>query len=237
MSLTVTECGEWIKLTLGNYPPSPLSIATVCNQAGRHLCGMFKWRWLEGRQTTLDTVANQEYVSLPDDFAEAVSLQIDGRPGAVNWVTRDEMGELRSASSPGSTTGVKSVCISTVAQSGSTPPTQVLEISPVETSATSGYFLLSYRAGWTEVADSDEYIPIPTWMETLYIALLQAFARGFLREEQGTVGQRLMEIRAGDVYRQAVRDDRSKQTNWGRIRGGIGDEVRVDKIITTITGP
>ena len=236
MALTVTQCADWIKLTLGNNPGAPLSTLEIVNQAGRHLVTMRAWKWLEGRTATLDTVAAQDYADLPADFGEPIALEVADRSYSVTWVTRQRLDCLRAAGNESGS--IFSVFVSTRAADEETPPTPVLELSPPAPTTTVGYFNLSYRATWADLTSDQDYVPISPICDTLYKRLLQVFARGYTREEQGSLDQRLVEIATGPVFRNAIRDDRRKQTDYGRIRGAISEySTEPFRLPTTITGP
>lgn len=237
MTILVADCDSWIHTTLGGPLPARIPLLTLVNQAGRHLCGMTAWRWLESRSTTLGVTAAQNYCTLPDDYGSAISVDVDGRPGSTYWVTRGDMDILRAATNPSSDTSLYAVCVAYVSATTTDAPTPVLELSPTPQTTDADYFIFTYRAQWADLDEDDERVPVPSFCETLFITVLQAFARGFLREEQGSLGARLAEIRAGEVFKQALRDDRTKQASWGVIRGAIQEDRGYDSILTTTTGP
>jgi hypothetical protein len=240
MALTVTQCADWIRLTLGGTPGAVLPTLQLVNMAGRHLCRMTAWRWLEGESVLLDVVADQEWIALPENFSRAISLQtVDGN-AAINWITRAELDNHRQSITQATDTGLMSAVVVTVAGSGETPPTARLEIHPPRASSATGFLRLTYKAKWADLTGDSNYVPIPDWCEDLYVLILQAYARGFMREEQGTVDIRLSALKSGTIFRDAIREDRTKQTEWGRIKGAIPDwgaRAGPWAIPTTTTGP
>lgn len=239
MALTVTQCAEWIRLTLGGTPGGITSTLQLVNMAGRALTRMTAWRWLEGAEVDLDVVADQGYVVLPANFSKPISLVQASARGEIEWITREEMVARRQRLAPRtSDTGCVYVAVSTAAGSGSTPPTARLEIDPPRATSATAYFKLVYKAKWIDLSDESDYVQVPDWCEDLYIAILQAYARGFLREEDGTFDLRMAALRGGQTFKDAIREDKSKQTSWGPIRGSIADwSVRTGLILTTTTGP
>jgi hypothetical protein len=223
MALTLTQCADWIELTLGGVPSTP-SVMTLVNMSGRYLVSMTGWRYLEGVEALLDTVLDQDYITLPSDFSEMKSMvptDITGTP--VVWVTRTDMNILRQQTITGSY-GVTSAVLETVAARGATPPTPRIAISPAAASTATGAYRIIYRAGWADVTSDSGYIPIEPWADTLFKLILQTHARGFMREEQGILDERLALISSpkSPVFRAALRSDRRKQTDYGNIVGAIG---------------
>lgn len=74
--LTAEEAQEHIKHTLGGATPSDeLSMMDLVNQAGRHLCRMHPWRWLERRFAELDSEKNVGGIRLPQDVQSILAVR------------------------------------------------------------------------------------------------------------------------------------------------------------------
>ena len=223
MALTVQQCAGWIGLTLGGIPDPVLSTLQLVNMAGRHLVGMTSWRFLEGVEATLDTVAAQTYIALPANFSSMVSIEAADGAERIEWTTREGMNALRTDQSASGGGGLTYAVVETVAASGTTPPTPRLAIFPPSAAT----YRIVYRAGWADMTGDGDHLPFQVQeIETLYILILQAHARALQREEQGTLSMRLAEIqgepnRPGPVYRAALTADRRKQRDHGQIRGAI----------------
>jgi hypothetical protein len=225
MTLDVAQCAQWIDLALGGKPHPVLSTLQLANMAGKHLVSMTRWRYLENETTTLDTVASQAWLDLPANFAQEKSLvPVNGLTvDTVQWVTRDvfNASQAQQATSDGFTL----VTVETVAGDEETPPTPRIAIYPAPASSVTGAYSLVYRAGWANVTDADNYIQVPdNAIQTLYIAVLQAFARGMQRHEKASLSLNLSELsdpRKSDLFKNALKDDRSTKTSHGRIVGAI----------------
>lgn len=221
MALTVLQCADWIRLTLGGKPDAVLPTLQLVNMTGKHLVSMTSWRYLEGVALDLDTVASQEYIDLPTNFAAPISIESVSSANPIVWTTREALNVMRSTSSVTSTNGYTWVAVETVAASGSTPPTTRLAIYPTPADTATGVYHLVYRAGWANLTSESDFIPIPVWAETLFVQVLKSFARGLQREEEGSADDRLAAIQQGIIFRNAMREDRTKQTDHGQIRGAI----------------
>lgn len=220
MALTVTTCKPWIRLSLGGALPGDFPLLVACNMAGRFLCQMTAWRFLENAETLLSTVISTNYIVLPANFGQVISLRGTTDNADVEWVGREQMNDLRAGTSSG-TDGFVYAVIETAAQSGITPPTKRLAIHPTPTASTSNLYRLVYRAEWAELTADEDEIPLPYFVETLYLRILQEHAEGFVRKEQGSLEQRLAAIAAGPVFRAAMARDKTAQPDIGRIVGAI----------------
>jgi hypothetical protein len=224
MTLIVSQCAEWIDLALGGKPHPVLSTIQLTNMAGKHLVSMTRWRYLESETALLDTVASQEYIDLPTNYSESKSLMpvSSASVNPVQWVTRDVFNEAKSQAL--TTAGYMYATVETVAGDEDTPPTPRLAVYPAPASTVTGAYSLVYRAGWTSVTDQQDYIQVPdNAIQTLFIAVLQTYARGLQRHERATLTQNLLELSdpRSPLFRNALKEDRSKQTSHGRIVGAI----------------
>lgn len=236
---TVTNASDLIQLYLGGQPSLLTSVLQIVNLAGQHMVGMRRWKYLEGVEVFVGTVAGQEYLSLPANFSEAVSMVSANDGIRVVWTTRDRINEYRSSSVASADASCFYVALSTLASSTNTPPTPRLETWPTPASTNASRFRLVYRAGWADLSTDSQYVPIPEWSRALFMELLEAFAKGMHRAEQGSLGDRLSAVQASPTYQAAIREDESKQTNYGMITGAIpytGDE-RYYRRFWRATGP
>lgn len=83
-----------------------------------------------------------------------------------------------------------------------------------------------YRRGWQACESDNALIPIPDWMETLYINLVRAFARGYERESEAGFDARVAAIKQGPVYAAAQLRDKEMVQHLGPMRGGAVTNVR-----------
>jgi len=86
--------------------------------------------------------------------------------------------------------------------------------------------MVYYRAGWGEIESDGQLIPIPDWIESLYLQIVRAFARGYERESEAAVDQRLMLIAQGSLVAAAKLRDKEMMPNIGPMRGGAAQTTR-----------
>lgn len=238
MGFTVTNCADFVRQELGNLPGGPLSIIELVNMAGSHFCGMSKWRFLQRKSTSLDTVAGQTYVVPPADFGGLIALA--GSGSNLLYVESDyaTIVAARQSSMVGGSPYLYAIQDTT--PSGSTPAVRHIELFPTPVASTTGAMALVYRAIWANVTDDADYIPYPDYVKTLFIRILRAHASGFVRGEQGSLSLRLAELSSSPEFVAAVRQDRAMQTDIGEIVGSL-PQYSIDRgrqiFSGVITGP
>jgi hypothetical protein len=108
-------------------------------------------------------------------------------------------------------------------------PQARIELSSDPTADKEDALTVYYRAGWTHLNQDDDYVAVPEWLETLYLQLVRAHARGYNREDSASLSQRVAEIMAGPHYKAASDIDDQTQPEFGMVRGGaIGYQSRSD---------
>jgi len=159
-------------------------------------------------------------VALPSDFGNILELTSgDGLQNYVQLTTMDEIARLRSDTVSTSGTLYRAAISYGQALAGGAPVPR-LELWPQPPSADPNGILLNYRAGWVEPTSDSVQFNLPRYVESLYIALLRAFARGYEEEDEGTLSQRLAEIEFGAVMAGAKRRDGGVQRSYGAMSGG-----------------
>ena len=117
------------------------------------------------------------------------------------------------------------VCINFLPDSNGVPQ-PILEVHPTPQATTSGALTMFYRETWTDLANSDQtYIPVPPWMESLYIQAVRATAWGYQDE---TMGARMASIMQGPEWLAAVTYDRKLQWSHGPLKNGALETANVD---------
>jgi hypothetical protein len=101
-----------------------------------------------------------------------------------------------------------------------------LDLWPTPSQDEPDRLMVYYRRGWASLDRDGQLVPIPDWMETLYITLVRAFARGYERESEAGIEARVAQIKAGPVYAAAMLRDKEIQATMGPIRGGAATGVR-----------
>lgn len=203
----------------------------VLNEAGQILYNLRDWNFLVHVGQLLDGVQGQSWIALPTDFGQIVTLQYtNGLTASVVLSTLDQIDVYRSQliTIPSYTLYT---AISWVA--GATTGTIVprLEVFPSPPVTQAGLLTMTYRPRWIipPAADDQTSIPIPTWFEALYRAMVRAVASGYQR---GDMEARIADVQAGVHFLAASRQDGAQQREFGQLRNGsmsmgvAGDDVQ-----------
>lgn len=218
--LTLQGAMQHIKHALGGSLIEDIDPITFVNEAGQKLVSMHGWNWMRRPQFTLGQIASQEYISLPPDFGEVITIEYStGLTSRIMQTSFEIISKYRSLSfaSPGYLMYVAVVSRPDV----DGIPVPVLDVYPTPTTTDPAIAKLYYRARWTDLVSSDQAkIPIPNWMEPLYIQILRAVAKGYQADDVATMSQRLTDVIGGPDWLAAIRSDSNEQTNLGPMRGG-----------------
>lgn len=224
MTLTVLDAQAHIEHALGG-PLVGISNRRVLDEAGRKLYGLNDWNFLKRRSTTLTLTSGQPYIELASDFGEIVTIEYtSGSSNRVMQTTLSEIARYRSvlAAIPGY---ILFVCVNFLPDANGVPQ-PILEVHPVPQQTTAAALTMFYRARWVDLASSDAtYIPVPTWMESLYIQVVRATAWGYQDE---TMGARLAAVMQGPEWLAAVQYDRKLQWSHGPLKNGALETANVD---------
>jgi hypothetical protein len=177
-------------------------------------------------------------IDLPDDVRDIIAIQgSNSLEQHITLTSKKEVLEVRERSEPNNVHWYAAI-----SYVGS-PPTPILEIAPGAGANETGAFRLFYRSRWAHMTADDTQIDVPTFVEALFVQIVRAFARGYEREDAGSLDARLTEIERGPVFRSAKRSDGNIQPNFGKLRGG-GPTVWRKRLqgdwhetVTRISGP
>ncbi len=157
-------------------------------------------------------------IDLPDDTREIIAIQGTGTGSRSFHVTLTSLAEvLRVREDSGPNDAHWYAAVSYVG----TPPTPVLEIAPGSGTNVTGGLRMFYRARWARLSTDSTAAAVPEFVEALLVQIVRAFARGYVREDQGSLDMRLAEIHAGPIFRAAVRSDGMLQGYNGVLKNGI----------------
>jgi hypothetical protein len=224
MALTLAGLRTVITHALGGGDPAVIvtDVTTtkdqIVNEAGRFLCTMHQWKFLERPPTSLDFTAATAYVPLPSDFMELIAYSYSSAlTSAFQLTTFQSLAMLRAANL--NATAVYYGCIVQPTQVNTTtaPPIARLELYPTPASTITAALNVWYRAGWTEFAGGGAttvIANIPTWAETLLITLIRAFARGY---EEDRLEELVSEVAGGPVFQMAKDRDGLIQPDYGQL--------------------
>lgn len=221
------------------------SAIALANDAGRWMVDARRWKWASGARATLGVVASQSYITLPSDFAEFVGppQQTDSFTGGFEWVSMETLVQLTTdAPSANSSYLYGALAYDT---SGSGAPVARIELHPTPDTTNASAFTCFYNRAWfpfPSPADSTA-AKIPEYMEGVYTAALEAYARGWedstARGNMPGIRQRyLAEVVAGPEWDAACRIDQRQQPSYGVIKNGLlGSRSRLWDQVSSVSGP
>lgn len=212
MALTLSRCYAHIQHALhGRNPSAQIAPLEIVNVAGKHVCNMLDWAWLERPATDLDFVAGQSYVTLPSDFGKVIDIRTQAITSAFQMVSLADFNE-RSTYDIASTLDTYGAIVysSGVAR---------LEVFPEPTSSATAALRLFYKGAWVDADDDTDDLTtqFPPFMEPLFLEAVRAFAVGWEEDGLDVMLERLMRGRA---FADAAQADQGVQGEYGRITGG-----------------
>lgn len=226
--MNVSDLLDHLRQVLGRDLSPRIDKYAVINHAGQLLVSCRAWNWALRPPAELQSVGGRTYLLPPADFTELLDIKIKSSvSGCMRPCPLSEITDLRSITSVNVDTGFFYRYAVASAQNDTTDggsPRWRIELWPTPQSA--GTFLLTYRGGWTQLAgssakntdsDSDE-IPIPFYVEGLYLEILNAVALGRMRPESGSTSKLLAEVLLGPVAAIAFQMDLGAQRNMGKAR-------------------
>jgi hypothetical protein len=216
MTLLVSRCESAILHALGMtaLPPETSALEYI-HAAGHWLCS-FPWTWQE-RIGTLGVTASEAYVALTAGTVEVHRVQYQHR-----WLSPVSAGALLDMRA-GTVVSTYPSCYAVLYdQTAAGVLTPRLELYPTPAATDATALKVYYRAGWAgPLADADgARIPIPAYLEAVYLEALIAFAMGREERDVADVGTRVAMVEAGPLFSAALRQDAALQTNHGPLRGG-----------------
>ena len=145
--------------------------------------------------------------------------------GAVVSLTHARPGTRGNSMTVVATGGTMTVALTDTGIDGG-PLRPRLELWPTPSQDELDRLMVYYRGGWQSVDSDNALVPIPDWVETLYLTLVRAFARGYERESEASIESRIQEVKAGPVYAAAQLRDKEMMAHIGPMRGGAASGVR-----------
>jgi hypothetical protein len=100
------------------------------------------------------------------------------------------------------------------------PPLPRLDIWPEPGTSEAVGLRVYYRSGWMRVTGDNVMLRLPEWLESLYLQVVRAFARGYERESDAGADQRIASIAQGPLMAAAKLRDSEMLPNIGPIQGG-----------------
>lgn len=179
-----------------------------------------EWSWVGGAVATqaqrivdlINSVGEFTFTAkLDPDFSDRVLIEAEfNGPQDADYISCTATG------------GNLSVLKTTPGRAGGAPSPR-LEIWPTPNESREDVFLAHYRAGWDQVRSDNDVITIPTWLESLYLAVVRAVALGYERDGEADVNTRLFPLRQGALFRAARERDGMTQPYYGRMENGAAE--------------
>lgn len=210
MALTLANLRLIVDHALGGGAPATIITDAngtrdhYVNSAGRHLCGMHRWSFLQRAPTTLNFTASTEYVALPSDFGELDSITYNSAVQSFTMTSMEHILEMRSTGATLYNGYFGSVVWPTQANTTSEPGVPRIELYPTPAENVTAALRISYRAGWTELTNSASYANVPKRLEPLLESLVRAYAQG---REEDRLEELLGAVAAGWQFRHLVETD------------------------------
>lgn len=204
----------------GNVP-SGVSKLRLVNEAGSHLVQMHRWWFLERPPATIALVDGQVEYTLASDYGEWVASEAtNSLVNSLSLVSPQHLINLETNQIEVTQWGYYGAIFYKQTVAGRAP-VPVLRVWPTPSTDQADSFTYVYRAKWVDMdEDSNQYAQIPPFAETLYLQILGAFAQGYVKENEGSLDERLELIRRGPVFRSAVITDGQQQHTLGPLVNG-----------------
>lgn len=223
MTLTVAQATAHIEHRLAGKAGDPYSGTWLVNNTGLWLTAAHPWRWLKSKTATLDTVAGQDYITLPSDVRSVVEIQpTDGRTRFFTLTTEDQLLKFRTE---GTSSNLHTWGAVTHKAATDGAPSLVLDIWPTPTESSSDFYRVTYQRGWTRVTTDSDYVDIPEWMEPLFVAAVREMAVGLEEEDSAGVPSyaRLEAFAQSGFFKRFAAQDGGVSSQLGTIRGGAAE--------------
>lgn len=201
-------------------PATGSSWDDVVNDALQYLANLSQWHWRE-QALSLDTVADQNYIDLPDDFGEMVTIHRASpwRDAVPVSLARIQQYRAANIAQDLGIIGYLYAIVGHTQETTADHTTYRLELFPTPTLDETGALTGTYRRIVTKlVSDSDvPNIPGGPFMVALKL-LCSAFAKSTEDEQEGPEWARF-----NAMLPDLMRADGGVMSNLGYIDGGIED--------------
>lgn len=208
--------------------PEAWSIVDIANDAGEWLVGLRPWNWLAAAPASLDIVAGQSFLTLPDDFGRFIALRSQGTSAHV--VKMGSMEEVVIARGNGSATAgtfIGAMLMTRPSLAGPKPVSRI-ELGPIPSSTSTAALLLAYTSCWPTISQSGDHVIVPSWLMAAYVRACACFFGGYEREGEGSLEERLDRLLASSVMQSAFEYDDSLEQDLGRIRHGAAEMLTLE---------
>lgn len=188
------------------------------NRGGRAFCSAHPWPWLADLPATISGTENREYIDLPLDFGEMLSITCPDRNWSPRPATLVEVSRLREAAQGSGDTITTWALGWRTEKKSDARPRQVIEVHPTPTTDGDPELTLRYVGTWRELDESNpDAVPnVPAQGEQ---ALLDCCVQLALHFEDSPE-QPSPDVRLLPSVDALVKACSRKQVDFGRMRGG-----------------
>ena len=240
MALTFTNLiDEWTRATGSSESSAGVDPVDGINQALTYLCSMHQWNGMVRSQVDLATVAGQNYIQLPDDLQEVISIQFPSSYlMAIRFVSPADLAIARTVNQhPAHYSSTFFGALSwRVGASGSTP---IMDVYPNLPTTAADTFKLAYRARIVLTgagSDTDTgFIPIPPYLEFLARRVVRIFGKGIEEEDDGSLEDRLSKLEASPMLQRVKIADGYLLPAMGPLANGAASASVADDSWTDIS--
>ena len=169
------------------------------------------------------TAATAEAFTQAVNSAPTLYMRAADTASRVCTVTYTRPGSHGNSATQAETTATTNITFSAGTLSGGRDggaPRPRLDLWPAPSADSADAFRIYYRGGWKSVEDGDEFLYMPEWIETLYLFIVRAFARGYERESEFSINAFLAECSEGPLYIKAQQRDKEMTPDMGPMTGG-----------------
>lgn len=206
---------------LGAEPSSGETSGEIVNDALQELCSMRSWRWRRGGPVSLDFVANQSYIELPQDFGEE---EVITYPGSVAKqmirVTMAELEKMRATTAqPVGFSYYYAINSGSLDDSAREEGLTVnlIELYPTPTADVTDAITLTYLRNVDRLEDDADVPQIPPWMDFSLDLLCRAMAKTLEDDDPSNAFQVAFEKKVPQLFRR----DSATQSRLGVMKGGL----------------
>ena len=208
--------------TIGaDAPASGFTTAEIVNDAFRWLMFQHAWNWRTAGPTELDITAGQNYVELPTDFGELISLEYPGT--TIRDMLPSTLSEIQDFRSFEVANPQYSYwyAVNSGAINASNPEQgladPVLEIWPTPGASESGALSIMYRRDILLLSADSDVPQIPDWMEPLAVLAVKHYANLYENDDGNSAAFQSLTMMLPEAQRRDGADQRRK----GVMRGGL----------------
>lgn len=217
---TLLDYQNTVEHAVGGTMDSRHTSTQMVNDAGRFLCRMTDWKWLERPPIDLTLVADAEFIVLPADFGAILSLSVpDGVIYSIHQVGLHEIESRRNYSQFDSFRYF--VALAYPGQGSRRRPAKQPRLEVYPTSQVDFIFTTMYRGDWVDLEKAKDVPIIAREYERLLVEICRAMARG-IEDDEELLETPSIKTQFNMLLRRAGLD----QSSMGEMRGGAVQDRR-----------